>query len=641
MAASDNGDLTEKFERARQAQSLGRIAEAEAAYIDILSQAPDHVGALNLLGVCRFQQGRLAEGVPLLEKALALDPDSAEAHNNLANGLRGLRRFADAADHYRRALQLRPELVAVANNLGIALMECGKPEEAWPQFERAMAQMGERADVFNNGAMALGRLGRLEEAEALLRKAVALRPEYAEAHNNLGGVLLEQGRGQQALMSFARAVELKPDYAAALYNLANALASLHCYEDALASYDRALARDPRNVLAFKNRALTLLALERPEEAVDSLDRAIALDPARADAWGARANAKRDLHRFDDALADYGEAASRGADAAEVTFNRAILHLLRGDFAAGWPDYEARWRFGKFIARSAGPLPPSLIARLALRPTRETFAGKRCLVVGEQGLGDQVMFASLLGDLARDAAHVSCLCAGKLAGLLARSFPAMRVGDLAQPDATILDGVDVVVAMGSLAHAYRASPDDCPGVPYLAPSADKAQAWRARLAAGGRRVIGLSWRGGAAQTRGAGRSLALEDFLPLMRGVDARFVSLQYGEVADEVAAFNARHGQDVLCLPRAEIEAFDDLAALIAATDGVLSVQTALIHLCGAIGHPCWTLVPQRPEWRYGLTAETMPWYRSVRLVRQGSDGGWTRALAKAEALLNAQKSAS
>jgi len=629
MQPADMKAVADDFNRAMQMQGAGRVAEAQALYADILARAPEHVGALHLLGVCHFQQGRFAEGVPLVEQALALKPDYVEAHNNLGNGLKALRRAEEAIVHYRRALELRPDFADVQNNLGVILAETGRHAEALPHFARALALAPNRADTLNNAAATAARLGRHADALMFLQKAVSLQPRYVDAYNNLGGVLRELGRHEEALANFDRALDIRPGYMAAHYNRANGLAALHRYEEALESYDRALALDPGHAQTLNNRGIVLQALQRPEEAIASFDRALALDPARTESRCNRGNAYRDLHRFDEALADYADAVAARGDYPEALFNRSILHLLRGDFAQGWREYEQRWRFDKFIARSSGSLSRKFIDRMLLTPDPAAFAGRRCLVVGEQGIGDQVMFASLLADLRGDAASIVCLCAGKLRGLFARSFPDIRFIDIDAAAESLLDEADVVVAIGSLAHAYRQSFADFPGTPYLRAAPEKVAAWRQRLGADGdqaigRPVIGLSWRGGTVETRGAGRSLGLDALLPVLRSVDARFVSLQYGDVAAEIADFNARHGQNLVCFPPDEIEAIDDLAALVAATDGVLSVQTALIHLCGALDHECLTLVPRQPEWRYGLEGDRMPWYGSARLLRQGVDGDWT-----------------
>ena len=601
MQPSDMQAIAADFNRATQAHGAGRIDDAEAIYLDILRRAPGHAGALHLIGVCHFQRGRFVEGIPWVEKALALKPDFADAHNNLANAFKAL----------------------------------GRLEEALASYDRALAAQPGYAAAHYNRANALATLRRYDDALACYDRVLALAANNADAHNNRGIVLQELGRLDEALVAFARAIELRPDLASAHYNQGNVLAAADRPLEALASYDRALSFAPDYVAALNNRGNVLETLQRPNDALASYEKALAVNPRWAEALSNRANVLRDFHRFDEALRGYDQALMVRPDYPEATFNRSIMHLLRGDFAAGWNDYEERWRYPKFIANSAGHLTADIIARLTLRPERAALAGKRCLVVGEQGLGDQVMFASLLGDLMRDAAEVTCLVDRKLAGLLQRSLPSLRVGDIAQIGAEHLDGIDQVLALGSLAFAYRRTAADFPGTPYLTPDPEKVEAWRGRLGRGdGRPLVGLSWRGGTAISNGASRSMALETLLPALDGIPASFVSLQYGDVAEEVAAFNARHGRDVICLPREEIESFDDLAALICALDGVLSVQTALIHLCGALGRDCVTLVPRQPEWRYGLTAETMHWYRSVRLVRQGVDGDWLPVVARAAALL-------
>ncbi len=575
--------------------------------------------------------------------AAPADPPSAAAQAVAdafarAKQMQAAARFVEAETLCADILAATPDHAGALHLLAICHFRQGRFAEGVALAERVLALEPGDAEVHNNLANGLKALGRLPEALAHYERAVSLRPTYLAAYNNLGSALKDAGRPDAALVCFERALALRPDDAATLYNRGNLLAFLGRRDEALASYDRAIAAAPQHVQLLANRGRLLQIMARHGEAAGSFSRALALAPDRADLMTARGNAYRDDHLFDRALADYGDALARCAGDPEVLFNRSILHLLRGDFAQGWREYEQRWRFDKFIARSSGSLPRRVIDRLQLAPERSAFVGRRCLVVGEQGVGDQVMFASVLADLRRDAAAVTCLCTGKLRGLFARSYPDIEFVDVDHAADGLCDAAEIVVAIGSLAHAYRQSAADIPGAAYLRPAPEKVAAWRQGLGAdSGRPVIGLSWRGGTVETRGAGRSLGLEDLLPLLRAVEARFVSLQYGDVAAEIAAFNDRHGQDILCVPAGEIDQFDDLAPLVAATDGVLSVQTALIHLCGAIGQSCLTLVPRQPEWRYGLSGETMPWYASVRLLRQGADGDWTPLIAQAGESLRAR----
>lgn len=325
------------------------------------------------------------------------------------------------------------------------------------------------------------------------------------------------------------------------------------------------------------------------------------------------------------------------DLPGLRFQRGLVRLAIGDFAGGWEDYEARWASERFVRESRGLVPPVLIPDLAVRPTAADLAGKRVLLIGEQAIGDQVMFASMLPDLARTAASVFCVCEGRLAGLFAGSFPDVV---FASPKEAVVDSdqVDVTLAMGSLGHAFRRSAADFPGATYLtAPPALQAR-WEARLGLrAGRLRVGLSWRGGAATTRREARSLSLAQMAPALDLAGCQFVSLQYGDVADELAQLNAGRAEPVLSFPAAETDDFAGLAGLASAMDLVVSVQNSLVHLCGALGTACLTLAPQPPEWRYMAEGPSMPWYRSVRILRQPAAGDWGPVIDAAAAELRAR----
>jgi hypothetical protein len=301
-------------------------------------------------------------------------------------------------------------------------------------------------------------------------------------------------------------------------------------------------------------------------------------------------------------------------------------LQHGEFAQGWACYEARWA----LERSWGFVPRAMVPHLTLAPTRADLAGKRVLLLGEQGPGDQIMFASMLGDLSATAASVLCLCTPRLVGLFRSSFPDVEFLD--HRGAQISDDdFDAMVPMGSLGVAFRPTRDAFPGRAYLAPSPAARSRWAARLGRKSRRLrIGVSWRGGVATTGREMRSVALAD-LALLASEDVELVSLQYGDVAEEIAA----SGLAIGVFPRADIDDFDDLAGLIANLDAVVSVQNTTVHLAGATGAKCLALLPQTPEWRYGREGEQMPWYGSVRLLRQTAAGDWAGVIARAAEALD------
>jgi len=240
-----------------------------------------------------------------------------------------------------------------------------------------------------------------------------------------------------------------------------------------------------------------------------------------------------------------------------------------------------------------------------------------------------MFASVVPDLAKAAAQVTLVCDARLERLFARSFPRVQV--LGAKDARLRRGdFDKVIAMGSLGRLYRSTLADFPGEAYLQSDPEGARRWADRLGPKAKPLrIGVSWRGGTRTTRTAQRSLRLDQLAPLLDLGDCEFVSLQYGDVTAEVGAFNTGRENPLRLFPPHEIEDFDDLAALLETLDLVVSVQTSVAHLAGAIGKQCLTLIPHVAEWRYTARSPSMPWYRSMRLVRAPAPDSWDLAIAE------------
>ena len=240
-----------------------------------------------------------------------------------------------------------------------------------------------------------------------------------------------------------------------------------------------------------------------------------------------------------------------------------------------------------------------------------------------------MFAGMIPDLARIAAGVTCVCEPRLLRLFQGSFPGVT---FVHPSGARVDA-DLLLAMGSLGAAFRPTESSFPGAAYLKPpEAGRAQ-WAARLGPPTKRLrVGLSWRGGAASTRRRARSVDLQAFNPALDQEDCEFISLQYGDVQAEIEAANADRRSPIRWFPPQDMSDFADLAGLVANLDIVVSVQTAAVHLAGGLGKPCLVLLPADPEWRYMRRGETMPWYGSVRLIRQATPGDWTNVLDRAAA---------
>lgn len=497
--------------------------------------------------------------------------------------------LAGAEGGYRQAIASAPEHGWAHQNLAVLLHTLKRPAEALAYADVAAALLPDKAATHVTRALILRRLGRREDALTSVERAVTLQPDDAGLHVHRAQLLFELHQPEAALDAFDLALKLGPGLAEAHNGRGSALVRLERLEEGLAAYDRAIALAPNLMTAHRNRGVALRRLRRPDDAIRAQDRAIALTPDQSDAY----------------------------------WYRGLSHLLLGQFKTGWRDYARRWDVEEFRREASGAMTDALRARLVPGLRREDLAGRDVLLVGEQGVGDVVMFASAIPDLLAVAGRVAVTCDPRLERLFAASFPAVEFLDSAAA-AERRDASAVVLGIGSLGGLFRNRPEDFPGEPYLAPRPETVARWAARLGpAQGRRRIGVSWRGGLVRTGQAARSLDLAQLRPVLDLPDCEIVSLQYGDPSAEVAAFNAHRAAPIRLFPPAEIDDFDDLAGLIANLDLVVSVQTALVHLTGALGVPGLVMVPATPEWRYGTEGSTMPWYRSIRLFRKDPDAAW------------------
>jgi tetratricopeptide (TPR) repeat protein len=473
---------------------------------------------------------------------------------------------------------------------GLVAQGSGHPREAQERLARAAAIRPDDPAILVDLAVALITNGRFEEAARCCRRALAVDSRNGAAHYNLGTALNRMNDFQEAIAPLREAVRLAPDFLPARANLGQALRGAGELDAAREELERVLARDPAHVNASLNLANVC------HEAGDF---------ARSDEL-------------------FGRALERMPGNAQARHDYGLALLARGDYRRGWELHESRWDAYRLSDRATYPQPAW---------DGEPLAGKRLLVWGEQGLGDQIMFAGILPGLIEEAASVCIACEPRLAGLFARSFPAARVVAMggAEHAAARQEAFDYQAPIASLARHRRRSLAEFPRhAGYLHADPGRTEAWAARLASlGGGLKVGISWRGGSPGTRERMRSVPLEAWLPVLRGTRAVFVSLQYTDCAAELADMRARHG----VAPHHWQEAIDDYeetAALTGALDMVITVCTSLVHLAGALAKPAWVLVPALAGWRYASPDGRMPWYPSVRLLRQSRIGDWAGVMRRA-----------
>ncbi len=485
-----------------------------------------------------------------------------------------------------RVLDAAPRDGARAMSLLAAIAaDAGRVEEglAWAQGAR---QADPRAA---SPAYVAGRLlqeaGRLAEAEASYREAVALDPQHARAHNNLGCVLHMQGRLDDALVAYRRALDLDASLAQANQNYASIVRDPGALERAAEQYRQATRADPGDALAFNDLGNTLRELGRHGEALEAFSRAIALDPGLAQAH----------------------------------FSRSFVLLLQGDYAAGWREYDWRWRLPAFNAPVRRFAEPVWDGR--------ALPEGAVLLHAEQGLGDTLQFARYASLVAARCRAVILESQRELASLMQGVPGVSRVVARGDP----LPPFDAHAPLMSLPGVFGTTLESIPwSGPYVRADADRASRWDLDAYGTGLRV-GLVWAGRPQQWDDRKRSLSLAQLAPLGAAGGVTFFSLQVGEAAAQAAAPPA--GMRLVDLT-SRIADFSDTAALVSRLDLVVTIDTSVAHLAGAMGAPVWVLVAHAPDWRYHLAREDQPWYPSMRLFRQARDGDWTGAIDRLAAAL-------
>jgi len=499
--------------------------------------------------------------------------------------------LAEARAAAEASADLHPDDAALNTLCARACLAAGDAEAALDYALLALHHDAANGHAFEAQLGALERLGRADEIPAACEALLAANPGHVGALLRLGRAAHAAHDHPRAVELFTQAVEREPDHAGALNDLGLLLArELGEFERGEALLRRALAVDPENGDAKANLAWVLCEQGAYEEGQRLFDEQVRCAP-------------EDL---------------------ELRLMRAVARLKHGDFAAGWDEYAARFASPVATRRPYGfpPWDGGAVRDGAL------------LVYGEQGLGDQIMFASCLPDLLAQVPGCVVECDPRLGTLFARSFPAARVVTAAQSDQrpawlAAAPPIGAQAAIGDLPRRYRRSAAGFPRHSgYLRADPARVRAWRERLAAlGPAPRIGRSWRGGTAASRRGLRSLELGQLAPLLRAVPATWVSLQYTDCRAELDALRRDHGLAVHHW-QAAIDDYDETAALVAALDAVVSVCTAIVHLAGALGQRALVMVPYAAEWRYGAAGETMPWYPSVRLLRQRAPGAWDAVVA-------------
>lgn len=623
MSAGGSPELAQGYAMQRQ----GRLAEAAALFQQVIAREPQNGDALHLLGVTLGQMGRVQDAVRLIGAAVDVRPSNPYMHCNLGNALSSVGRHAEAASAFERAATLKPDLLAAHRGRAIAELYQRRYQEALGSIERALALQPQDAVMLANRGNALRALGRQVEALASYDRSLAMAASDADVHHNRALALLALERHEDALGSLERAQALAPERFGIHFHRGVALSLLHRHAEALIGFDRALQLNPRSAEALGNRGVELGHLGRCEEALEAFARAAEINPEYIDAYNNAANTLVALGRRREALQQFDRALRTQPDHAPTLWSKSLLKLSLEEYEEGWPLYESRLRL-EHLREYRRPF------RVPRWTGREDIAGKRVLIHAEQGLGDTLQFCRYLPLLESKGAQVIFEVPAALSKLI-RSLPFR--GSLISQGEPLPTDLDCHCPLLSLPLAFGTRADTIPAeIPYLAADTAATAAWRDRLRTMPGLKIGLNWQGGAVAERQAwikGRSFALSCAASLARTPGVSLISLQKGPAARQLSEveFGGAIAQ-VTDPDETGAEALMETAALVAALDLVITSDTSVAHLAGALGAPVWVILHSVPDWRWRLDGSDCPWYPSMRLFRQRVAGDWAEALEQVSA---------
>ena len=561
-------DLVESFNNAFRMMQEGRLVEAETLYRAILAAAPEHPGSHHLLGLVEHQLGRNEAALVSIKRAIELNGDEPNYHSNLGTVYRSLGRFDEAVVCYQHAVAMKPDFAAAFSNLGVALQQQGKLAPAQRALEQALQLKPDYAGAFFNLGNVLAARAEYEKAVEQYRCALALEPHHVDAHNNLGAALVELGAIDEAAECYRRALTLQPANAAAHNNYGRVLAQRDERDAAASHFRHAINLQPHLIDAHINLGNALLEQGDAHAAHDSYQRALAIDASHESAH----------------------------------WNDGLALLVQGDLVEGFKQW--RWN----VAASKRFSAPEWCG--------EELHGATILIHAEQGFGDAIHFARYLPLVAARGGRIVFEAPAELHRIFAG-----------------IPGVDDVVAFGeplpdfawqcpllSLPLAFNTTLATVPSTtPYLSADAETATEWQRRVA-GTACKVGIVWAGRPEHKRDRHRSLSLAQLAPLATIPNLAFYALQKGAAVTQADDAPAGMRLEILSPLLGD---FADTAAAITALDLVITVDTSVAHLAGALGKPVWIMLPYAPDWRWLEERSDSPWYPTARLFRQDASRRW------------------
>ncbi len=598
--------------------NLRDFKEVEKLSKELIDKFPNHPFGWKALGISLKQKGNLKEALKINLKTLKIDPKDPEnyynigntykelgmliesekyyidalkinskyfqALNNLGAIYKELGKLKDSENFYRKAIELNPNYVEAYNNLGVTLKELGKLKDSENCYRKAIELNPNYTEAYNNLGITLRELGNLDESENIYKKIIKAEPKYFEAYSNLGITLREKGKLEESELNFKTVLKLKPDYAEGYYNLGVVLRDLGRLEESEKNYKKTIEINPNYIEAYNNLGVTLRELRKLEESNQNYNKVIKLNPEYADAYN------------------------------NLSFN----YLLKKEFKKAYELSEWRWKTNRNIGYKF----------LTKKPLWNGEKDKTIFVWKEQGIGEEIMFGSILYDLEKISNKLIVNCDKRLIPLFERSFSNKIIYE---PDRNKINenDFDFHISMGSLRSFFRKNLKDynITSKSFLFADNKKKLHFESKLKSNKNEIsVGISWSTKSLIQMSSFRNVSLEKLIKSLKNLNLKFVNLQYGDIKKEIEEINNKLGINIITFPDFDYKNdVDDLASLISACDVIVSIDNFTVHLAGSLGKETKLLLPYTMDSRWGIDDNFSYIYDSVKIFRQTELKNWDK----------------
>lgn len=634
LSYSQHGHLTEAIEAHKTAvtinpnyaeafcnlgaalQKSGKTKEAIVAYEKAILLKSNYVEALSNLGLALQSENMIEEAISVLNKAILHNPKHVEAYNNKGLALQKRNEFDQAINAYQTAISIKPDYVDALLNLGITLYDQGKIENAIEAFHKILSYRPDYFVAHYKIALAFSNFGKHADAVTAYSKALEIEPNYADAYNNLGVSLKYNGQIEDAIVAYEKALKLKPNYVEAHNNLGVARQELGQLDQAVIAYEKAIEIDPNYASAYYNKGLALKSMGKPQDACKAYEKALQIKPDYYEAYNNMGIAYKDQGDFRNAILAYNEALSIQPEYAQAHVNLAFALLKSGRIKKGLHHYEWRWKNPTFLS----------IHRQFKQPMwdgKQSLKNKTLFLWCEQGVADNLNWASRIRLFGSHDVKCKLECPEKLVPLLARSLPHITV----EPEDVSRDPTrkdfDFHLPMGSICkHFTSAISQKRLSTPHLIPDPERVKYWKTQLGyLGNGPFVGFSWKSANMSDDRLQNYASISDWLPVLTISGICFVNLQYCDFADDLTLLRDKFGVHVHNFDELDhLNNLDDVSALCAALDVVISIKNTIPFISAGVGTPTKLATWRQSAWNNTILNPAGP---HVELFERDTDETW------------------